>query len=179
MLDSTPLYDAVATMDTVTLVRSAIRGLLKAADAELAAELRAVLARDDDYAAAGKPVCDYDDAAARVELVDALARDATALLAVLHGRELAAERRPGRRVAGHRGRPGPRPRHRRGVPDRPPGRRSGRSKTVAVSPRSGPRAPAARSLRSAPQIHTGHGARRWSSKTTRPSRDPTGRNRSG
>lgn len=31
VLDSTPLYDAVATMDTVTLVRSAIRGLLKAA----------------------------------------------------------------------------------------------------------------------------------------------------
>ena len=32
VLDSTPLYDAVATMDTVTLVRSAIRGLLAAAD---------------------------------------------------------------------------------------------------------------------------------------------------
>ena len=29
VLDSTPLYDAVATMDTVTLIRSAIRGLLK------------------------------------------------------------------------------------------------------------------------------------------------------
>ena len=91
VLDSTPLYDAVATMDTVTLVRSAIRGLLKVADAELAAELRAVVCRDDDYASAGKPVCDYDDAAAREALVDALARDATALLAALHGRELAAE----------------------------------------------------------------------------------------
>ena len=32
VLDSTPLYDAVATMDTITLIRSAIRGLLKAAD---------------------------------------------------------------------------------------------------------------------------------------------------
>ena len=32
VLDSTPLYDAVATMDTVTLVRSAIRGLLRVAD---------------------------------------------------------------------------------------------------------------------------------------------------
>ena len=31
VLDSTPLYDAVATMDTVTLVRSAIRGVLAAA----------------------------------------------------------------------------------------------------------------------------------------------------
>jgi hypothetical protein len=88
VLDSTPIYDAVATMDTVTLVRSAIRGLLKAADAELERALRAVLTRDDDYAAAGKPVCDYDDPAARAEMVDALARDGAALLAVLDGREL-------------------------------------------------------------------------------------------
>ncbi len=87
VLDSTPLYDAVATMDTVTLVRSAIRGLLKACDGELAGELRGLLRRDDDYAAAGKPACDYDDAAAREELVDALARDAYALLAALDGRE--------------------------------------------------------------------------------------------
>jgi hypothetical protein len=50
VLDSTPLYDAVATMDTVTLVRAAIRGLLGAADAALATELRARLRRDDDYA---------------------------------------------------------------------------------------------------------------------------------
>src|SRR5712664_3703265 len=41
VLDSTPLYDAVATMDTVTLVRSAIRGVLKAAGSELAGPLRA------------------------------------------------------------------------------------------------------------------------------------------
>jgi hypothetical protein len=88
VLDSTPLYDAVATMDTVTLVRSAIRGLLKACDSDLATELRRLLRRDDDYAAAGKPACDYDDAAAREELVDALAKDARALLAALEGREL-------------------------------------------------------------------------------------------
>ena len=49
--------------------------------------LRAVLVRDDDYTAAGKPVCDYDDPAARVEMVDALARDGAALLGVLDGRE--------------------------------------------------------------------------------------------
>ena len=88
VLDSTPLYDAVATMDTVTLIRSAIRGLLKAAGEVLAAELRAVLGRDDDYAGAGKPVCDWDDEAAREALVDALAKDAMAALGVLHGREL-------------------------------------------------------------------------------------------
>ena len=88
VLDSTPLYDAVATMDTVTLVRSAIRGLLRACDQELAGELRSVLRRDDDYVSAGKPVCDYEDAAAREALVDALASDARALLGVLEGREL-------------------------------------------------------------------------------------------
>ena len=54
VLDSTPLYDAVATMDTVTLVRSAIRGLLKVADADRQTELRGLLARDDDYTAAGQ-----------------------------------------------------------------------------------------------------------------------------
>ena len=88
VLDSTPLYDAVATMDTVTLIRSGIRGVLKAAGADLGAQLRAVIVRDDDYAVAGKPVCDYDDAAARKVLVDALAKDGTAVLGVLEGREL-------------------------------------------------------------------------------------------
>ena len=91
VLDSTPVYDAVATMDTVTLVRSAIRGLLRACDADRAAVLRGVLARDDDYAAAGKPACDYDDPAAREALVDALAADARAVLAALDGQELGAE----------------------------------------------------------------------------------------
>lgn len=47
-----------------------------------------MLARDDDYAAAGKPACAYGDAAAGEELVDALAKDARALLGVLDGREL-------------------------------------------------------------------------------------------
>ena len=88
VLDSTPIYDAVATMDTVTLVRSAIRGLLRAAGSVLQAQLRAVLTRDDDYAGAGKPVCDFEDPAARVALVDALARDGMAALGVLDGRDL-------------------------------------------------------------------------------------------
>jgi hypothetical protein len=88
VLDSTALYDAVATMDTVTLVRSAIRGLLGACDAELESLLRGLLARDDDYRQAGKPVCDYDDPQAREALVDGLAKDARALLGALDGREL-------------------------------------------------------------------------------------------
>jgi hypothetical protein len=91
VLDSTPLYDAVATMDTVTLIRSAIRGLLAVADEKLEAELRAVLARDDDYARAGKPVCEWDDAEARELLVDELALDAFACLMLLDGRDLDGE----------------------------------------------------------------------------------------
>jgi hypothetical protein len=90
VLDSTALYDAVATQDTVTLIRGAIRGVLRAAsdDAVLVAKLRSVLRRDDDYASAGKPVCDWDDREAREAVVDALARDGYALLAALDGRVL-------------------------------------------------------------------------------------------
>ncbi len=87
VLDSTPLYDAVATMDTVTLLGAAIRGLLKAAEAALAAELGAVLA-GDDYASLAKPQIDWDDQAARAALIDARARDAHAVLGVLGGRAL-------------------------------------------------------------------------------------------
>src|SRR5579863_7033835 len=90
VLDSTALYDAVATMDTVTLIRSAIRGLLGACEGVLEDELRGLLARDDDYRTAGKPVCDYEDRQAREELIDALAKDARALLGALDGRELLA-----------------------------------------------------------------------------------------
>ena len=88
-LDSTPLYDAVATMDTVTLIRSAIRGLLKVADADLEDELRRAMKSGDDYASASKPQIDWDDQAARDGLVDSRAKDAYACLAVLDGRELA------------------------------------------------------------------------------------------
>jgi DDE family transposase/transposase-like protein DUF772 len=93
VLDSTPLYDAVATMDTVTLIRSAVRGLLAVADVELAAQLRRALCpprgSGDDYATAAKPQIDWDDRTAREELIDSRARDGYALLALLDGRKLA------------------------------------------------------------------------------------------
>jgi hypothetical protein len=92
VLDSTPLYDAVATMDTITLIRSAVRGLLAAtavADAELAAQLRGALSSGDDYLGSGKPQIDWDDRSAREGLIDSRARDGYALLALLDGRELA------------------------------------------------------------------------------------------
>ena len=91
ILDSTALYDAVATQDTVTLIRSAIRGLLRVASESLATELRAVLKRDDDYGSLSKPSCDWDDKAAREELIDALAKDAYALLVLLDDRKLETE----------------------------------------------------------------------------------------
>jgi len=91
VLDSTALYDAVATQDTVTLIRSAIRALLRIVDEKLGAELRTCCKRDDDYLAPGKPSCDWDDAVAREVLVDALARDAYAILAALDGRTMPFE----------------------------------------------------------------------------------------
>ena len=87
VLDSTPLYDSVATMDTVTLIRSAIRGLLGVADPVLEQRLRAALSSGDQYVTAGKPVIDWDDKAARTALVDARARDGYALLQVLEGQK--------------------------------------------------------------------------------------------
>lgn len=91
VLDSTPLYDSVATQDTVTQLRAAIRKLLsvlaKTAPA-LAASVREALTRDDDYASPGKPPCDWDDPEAREVLVDELVRDALAALAAVEGCDL-------------------------------------------------------------------------------------------
>ena len=91
VLDSTPLFDAVATQDTVIQLRAVIRKVLSAADRAdpvLAGAVRTALQRDDDYATLGKPPCDWDDPAAREALVDALVRDAQAVLAALDGHEL-------------------------------------------------------------------------------------------
>ncbi len=91
VVDSTPLFDAVATQDTVIQLRAAIRRVLWAADRAdpaLAGAVRAVLVRDDDYATLGKPPCDWDDPKAREALVDALVRDAQAALTVLDGHKL-------------------------------------------------------------------------------------------
>jgi hypothetical protein len=90
VLDSTPLYDAVATMDTVTLLGAAIRGVLKVAGETLEAELRGVLTSGEEYASLAKPQIDWDDQAARAALVERRARDAHAVLGVLEGRLLPA-----------------------------------------------------------------------------------------
>jgi IS5 family transposase len=89
VLDSTPIYDAVSTQDTVTQLRAAIRKLLRALEGSgLAFKVRMALSRDDDYAGPGKPPCDWDDAEARDALVDALVCDALAALAVIDGEQL-------------------------------------------------------------------------------------------
>jgi len=91
VLDSTPLYDAVATMDTITLIRSAIRGLLKVASKTLAAQLAMAMSSGDDYVSAAKPQIDWDDRCCREELIDTRAKDARAALAVLDGRRVKPE----------------------------------------------------------------------------------------
>jgi hypothetical protein len=88
VLDSAPLEDAVTTQDTVTMLRGAVRGLLRACPPELAAKVRALLRRDDDYRSPGKPACDWQDRAAREELVDALVRDAYRAGYALRGERL-------------------------------------------------------------------------------------------
>jgi len=91
VLDSTPLYDSVATQDTVTQLRAAIRKLLSVLQSTapaLGARVRGSLSRDDDYAGPGKPPCDWDDPAAREALVDELVRDARSALSVLEGETL-------------------------------------------------------------------------------------------
>jgi hypothetical protein len=91
VLDSTPLYDAVATQDTVTQLRSAIRKVLMLlAGTNLGARMRLALRRDDDYLSQGKPPCDWNDAAARDSLVDVLVGDVKIALALLEGQQLTA-----------------------------------------------------------------------------------------
>jgi hypothetical protein len=90
VLDSAPLEDAVTTQDTVTMLRGAIRGLLRACPPVLKTKVRAGLQREDDYAAPGKPACDWQDRQAREELVDALVRDAYRAHYALWGERLDA-----------------------------------------------------------------------------------------
>jgi len=78
----------VTEEDTITLIRSAIRGLLAAADTALANELRGVITSGDAYTSTAKPQIDWDDQPAREALIDSRARDGFAMLTFLEGREL-------------------------------------------------------------------------------------------
>ena len=84
-LDSTVLYDAVATQDTVTMIGAQIRRVRRLAPRAAAL----VLARDYDGRA--KPVCDWGDPDERGWLIDELVSDAQRVLDALDGSELSDE----------------------------------------------------------------------------------------
>ncbi len=80
-LDSTVLEDAVATQDAMTQLIGAIRRVRR--DVPGAAAVVAQHCSAHDYDNPGKPAIDWDDAAARERLLDALVNDAHRVLAVL------------------------------------------------------------------------------------------------
>ena len=84
-LDSTVLYDAVATQDTVTMIGAQIRRVRRLAPRAAAL----VLGRDYDSRA--KPVCDWGDPDERGWLIDELVSDAQRVLDALAGSELSDE----------------------------------------------------------------------------------------
>jgi hypothetical protein len=85
-VDSTILADAVATRDTVTQLVAAIRRVRR--EVPGAAELITAACTGHDYSQPGKPKIDWDDPAAKQELVSALVNDANAVVAALGDREL-------------------------------------------------------------------------------------------
>jgi transposase len=80
-LDSTVLEDAVATQDAMTQLIGAIRRVRR--DVPGAAGVVAQHCSAHDYDNPGKPAIDWDDAAARDRLLDALVSDAHRVLAEL------------------------------------------------------------------------------------------------
>ena len=84
-LDSTVLYDAVATQDTVTMIGAQIRRVRR-----LAPQAAAV-ALGHDYDGRAKPVCDWGDPDERAWLIDDLVTDAQRVLDALDGSELSDE----------------------------------------------------------------------------------------
>ncbi|MGH7734884.1 MAG: transposase, partial [Gemmatimonadales bacterium] len=87
-VDSTVFDDAVATQDTVTQLMAAMRKVARLVPGA-AQVIAAVCALD--YSAPGKPAIDWDDPAAKQQLVSGLVEDALAVLAELAGQD-AAER---------------------------------------------------------------------------------------
>jgi Transposase DDE domain/Transposase domain (DUF772) len=82
VIDSTVFDDAVATQDTVTQLTAAIRKVARVvpgAGAVIAGVCRL------DYSRPGKPPIDWDDPAAKGQLVSDLVNDALAVLAALTG----------------------------------------------------------------------------------------------
>lgn len=91
-VDSTVFDDAVATQDTVTQLVAAIRRVARSVPG--AVDVVAAVCTLD-YTRPGKPDIDWDDPAAKAELVSRLVNDALAVLAALCGPDA-----PGRNDAG-------------------------------------------------------------------------------
>ncbi len=88
VLDSTALYDAVATQDTATMVHDAIRLVLKELSDSSKHPLEQAFARKGDYKDAGKPACNWDDKEARAKIIDDLANDGNKVLNALENKEM-------------------------------------------------------------------------------------------
>jgi IS5 family transposase len=84
-LDSTVLDDAVATQDTVIQLIAAIRRVRR--EVPGAVEVVAQRCSAHDYDDPGKPAIAWNEQAARAQLVDALVRDALAVLDALPGEQ--------------------------------------------------------------------------------------------
>ncbi len=91
VLDSTIVDDAVATQNTVTQLVAVIRKVRR--EVPGAAEVVARVGSAHDWDHPGKPRIAWDDGEARTVLIDALVKDAFALLAVVGDRDPAAGRR--------------------------------------------------------------------------------------
>lgn len=87
VLDLAPLEDAVATQDTVTMLRGVIRGLLRAARRRWPPRSAPCCAATTTTAP-GKPACDWQDRAAREGSVDALVGDGYRAHYALRGQRL-------------------------------------------------------------------------------------------
>jgi len=82
VVDSTGVADSVLTMDTITLIRTAVRRclkLVKVLDAAAGVELDGLLSRAD-YGREGKPQIMWSDASARADLVAELFGDAETVI---------------------------------------------------------------------------------------------------
>ena len=85
-LDSTALDDAALTQDTVTQLVAVIRKVAR--QVQGAGQVVAAVCSAHDHDDPGKPQIAWDDREARAVLVDALVRDALALLEVVSGWDL-------------------------------------------------------------------------------------------
>ena len=82
-LDSTVLDDAVATQDTVTQLVAAVRRVARTLPGGSELVTAAATRSGHDYLHPGKPAIAWDDHDARTHLIDALVRDALAVLAAV------------------------------------------------------------------------------------------------